>query len=219
LIWAVAAGIASGWIAGWSVSRLAVHVRRSSTTPNASEELLTLGLIGISYGLALSIGSYGFLAVFAAGVATRRYADADGRDDHPDAMMKTVTGINEQFGQVIEVGLVILIGVLVTHHASDPWSFSNTWWVALVLFFVIRPIACWFGLLRSQSTLIQKALIGFFGIRGVGSLYYLSYSIDEGLDPATASQLGGTVLTCITLSLLIHSNTASNLLSTYQPNR
>ena len=118
LVWATSAGIGCGWAAGYLISRLAVWIKRHSAQPAVSEELLTLGLIGFSYGAALAISAYGFLAVFAAGVAMRRFADDDDKDDTSDdaanQMMSEVIGINQRFGQILEVGLVVLIGCLMT---------------------------------------------------------------------------------------------------------
>ncbi len=171
-----------------------------------------LGMIGISYGLALAIQSYGFLAVFAAGVATRNFAEEGDDDNEADTMMKTVTGVNERFGQIFEIGLVVLVGVLLTTH----WTMARDWWISLVLFGIFRPVAVCTSLIRRPIKPIQKGLVAFFGIRGIGSLYYLSYAIGEGLEPEVAMRLGGIVLTTVALSLLIHSNAATPLLSYYQ---
>lgn len=218
LAWATAAGLACGWLIGYLISRLAVHLRRrngDASTPVASEELLTLGMIGISYGVALLIHSYGFLAVFAAGVATRRFADSDREDEHPEQLMCTVAGANEQFGQILEIAMVVLIGAISSVYVNI-WQYG---WIALVLFVVIRPAAVWVGLIGSPVTTIQKGLIGYFGIRGIGSLYYLTFAIGEGLDPEISKQLGSIVVTTVVLSLILHSSPASLLLNWYRQRR
>ena len=217
LLWATIAGIGCGWVAGYLISRLTVWVKRQSAKPAASEELLTLGLIGISYGAALAISAYGFLAVFAAGVAMRQFAEVehyDSTDDRADQMMKEVIGVNLRFSDILEVGLVVLIGSLL----ASNWTLGSDWWIALLLFFLIRPAAVLLTLFRSDVSKLQKGMIAFFGIRGIGSLYYLTYAIGQGLDEATARQLGGIVLTTIVLSLLIHSNVASPVLAYYRKN-
>lgn len=214
LVWATAAGIGCGWAVGYLISRLAVWVKRHSADPAVSEELLTLGLIGFSYGAALAISAYGFLAVFAAGVAMRRFAD-DEKDDSSDStanqMMLEVIGINRRFGEVLGVALVVLIGCLMT----TIWTLESDWWIALILFAILRPLAVFVALARGDVSKLQKGLIAFFGIRGIGSLYYLTYAIEQGLDEATAVRLGGIVLTTIALSLLIHSNAATPVLAYY----
>lgn len=214
LLWATAAGLGCGWASGFIISRLAVWVKRQSAQPAASEELLTLGLIGISYGAALAISAYGFLAVFAAGVAMRRFADQEEKnaaDNHADQMMSKVISVNERFGEILEVALVVLIGCLIT----STWTLSRDWWIALTLFAFIRPAAVLLTLARSEVSQLQRGLMAFFGIRGIGSVYYLTYAIEEGLDEQTAIRLGGIVLTTIALSLLIHSNAASPILAYY----
>lgn len=214
LLWATVGGVGCGFIVGFLISRLAVWVKLHSAKPAASEELLVLGLIGISYGTALAISAYGFLAVFAAGVAMRRHADdeeQDAVDDSADEMMLTVMGVNQRFGEILEVALVVLIGCLM----ASCWTLASDWLIALILFALIRPVAVFVSLARGDVSRLQKSLIAFFGIRGIGALYYLTYAIEQGLDDQTSARLGGIVLTTIALSLLIHSNAATPVLAYY----
>lgn len=214
-VWAVVAGLAFGAIVGYVISHVATWLKSHRTDPITDEELLTLAMIGIAYGGALAIHSYGFLSVFAAGVAMRVFAEKDTDEkshEHAETLMKTVASVNQRFGELLEVALVVLIGVLLPRH----WTMMQDWWFALLLFAVLRPIASYAALWYSDIGKYQKRYIAFFGIRGIGSLYYLSYSIDHGLDETLANRLGGIVLTTIALSLLIHSNIASPLLSRYQ---
>lgn len=216
LAWAVVAGVGFGLMVGYLVSRVTVWIKRNSKRPIASEELLVLATLGLSYGGAIAIQAYGFLAVFAAGVAMRMFAEQDDEkadDDYAGNMFETVENVNERFGEIIEVALVVLIGVLL----STTWTLSRDWWVAIVLFAILRPVAILVALRFSDIEPIQKRLIAFFGIRGIGSLYYLSYAIGEGLDDTTAERLGGIVLSTVALSLLIHSNIATPVLSYYRP--
>jgi NhaP-type Na+/H+ or K+/H+ antiporter len=215
LLWATTAGLGSGWLAGFAVSRIAVWIKRSKVKSGASEELLTLGLIGISYGTALAISAYGFLAVFAAGVAMRCYAEDEhdgANDDHAEQMMSKIMGINQHFGHILEVALVVLIGCLMT----STWTLGSDWWIALLIIFLIRPTAVLLTLACTDISRLQRRLIAFFGIRGIGSVYYLTYAIGKGLDDQTAIRIGGIVLTTIAFSLLIHSNAATPILAYYR---
>ncbi|MEO0531318.1 MAG: cation:proton antiporter [Planctomycetota bacterium] len=205
VVWATAAGILSGWGMGWLISRLAAYLRRRTEAVAAAEELLTLALIGLSYGAAMAIGSYGFLAVFAAGVAMRVYAESDAQGSEPDAILREVAEVNEQFERLVEVALVVITGVLLASH----WTLYSDWPIALLLFGVIRPIAATIALLGSEASRYQKMLAAGFGIRGIGSLYYLAYAIGEGVSDATAERLSGIVVTTIALSILLHSNATS----------
>lgn len=213
LVWATVAGLGFGWLCGWGISRVAGWLKDVSDQPAVSEELLTLGLIGLSYGGALTIHSYGFLAVFAAGVAMRFYADTQSEEGkHSDHLMKSVTSVNEQIGQLMEVALVVLIGAMLANH----WTIEMHWWVAIALFFVLRPLAVMAGLVGSKLTTKKKALIGFFGIRGIGSVYYLCYAIDHGFDSPEAELVTGVTFTVIALSLFVHTNAASVIMAHYR---
>ena len=212
LLWATFAGLGFGWLCGWGISRVASWLKDSSDQPVVTEELLTLGMIGVSYGGALLIHSYGFLAVFASGVAMRFYADSENEEKHSDDLMKSVTSINEQVGQLMEVALVVLIGAMLANH----WSIATHWWVAVVLFFALRPVAVVAGLTFSKLELSKQALIGFFGIRGIGSVYYLCYAIDHGFVSEDASLVADVTFAVITCSLLIHTNAASVIMALYR---
>lgn len=211
LLWAIVAGIGFGLLVGYLVSRVTIGLLRHSRHPIASEELLVLAMIGLAYGGSLAIHSYGFLAVFSAGVAMRLFANREPCDDERNVLVTTVASVNERFGEIIEVALVVLIGVLL----STTWTLTADWWFALILFAILRPIATYMAMWNSNATTIQKRLVAFFGIRGIGSLYYLTHAFGYGVDEATAERLGGLVLTTVAMSLLIHSNVASPLLSFY----
>ena len=160
LVWATFAGLGFGWLCGWGISRVASWLEESTDQPVVTEELLTLGMIGLSYGGALLIHSYGFLAVtFASGVAMRFYADSEADESkHSDDLMKTVTSVNEQVGQLMEVALVVLIGAMLANH----WSVGTHWWVAIGLFFVLRPAAVFVGLAFNKTRFFQEVVDQLF---------------------------------------------------------
>ena len=211
LLWATTAGLAVGWLSGYVVSHAAVWLKCRTNSPAACEEMLTLGLIGLSYGAALFINAYGFLAVFAAGVGMRRYADQRSEDQRADDLMYTVTEVNEQFGHILEVAVVVLVGALVTSY----WTVPTDWWIAMLVFFLFRPMGVLAALGVKDISFLQKSMISVFGIRGIGSLYYLSYAISHGLEEPIANRLAGIVLSTIALSIMIHSNAASLLMRLY----
>jgi sodium/hydrogen antiporter len=160
----------------------------------------------LSYGLALAAHTYGFLAVFAAGLALRRIERrATGANPPPHELAPTgpteeietddekapaymahaVLGFNEQLERICEVAVVILIGTMLLP-SSIPWSV--VWFIPLLLM-VIRPMAALPSLWESNTTRLQRIMICWFGIRGVGSMYYLMYGITMGVEPSTARLL------------------------------
>src|SRR6185369_14855895 len=132
LLWAVAGGLGIGAILGTLVSRFVLYLRREHQEAVGLDEFLTLGLIALSYGAAVQLQTYGFLAVLAAGIAMRRIemthsgsrsADevraltaTDPKDElasdpesAPAYMAQSVLGINERLERIAEVAVVVLI--------------------------------------------------------------------------------------------------------------
>jgi NhaP-type Na+/H+ or K+/H+ antiporter len=119
------------------------------------------------------------------------------------------------FGQVaerlIEVGLVVLIGAYALPH----WD-SRALWLGLLLFVFVRPVCAHLMLIRTPTTNAQRWLMGWFGIRGIGSLYYLTYALNHA-DPKLA--LGPVVdltVSVVALSILVHGISATPALSWYE---
>lgn len=65
-------GLAVGTFLATCISKLIIHLRRKHKETQSLDDFLALGLISLTYGIALCLKVYGFLAVFAAGLALRR---------------------------------------------------------------------------------------------------------------------------------------------------
>lgn len=236
--WAVGAGLAMGAALGVAVARLVLYLRKQHKEAVGLDDFIALGLIALSYGVAVSLHAYGFLAVFAAGVALRHVeqsqrpeepagsgamkqaalvgggADAIAVDPQhaPSFMAQAVLGFNEQIERIGEVVVVITIGALLW---AVPWKHANGWFVA-VLLLAIRPLSVWIGLAGAPISRAQKGLIGWFGIRGIGSLYYLMYAINHGLPRTLAEQLVALTLSVVLASILFHGVSVTPLMAMYE---
>jgi NhaP-type Na+/H+ or K+/H+ antiporter len=113
--------------------------------------------------------------------------------------------------RLLEVLLVVLVGILLATH-WDPRAVP----LALLLFLVIRPLATRLLLTGTPTRSSQRWLMGWFGIRGIGSLYYLIYVVRHGISPAAAADLAGLTISTVALSILIHGMTAPPLLNRYE---
>jgi NhaP-type Na+/H+ or K+/H+ antiporter len=113
--------------------------------------------------------------------------------------------------RLLEVLLVVLVGILLARH-WDPRAVP----LALALFLVIRPLATQLLLIGTPTSNSQRWLMGWFGIRGIGSLYYLSYAIRHGQSSAVAEDLAGLTISTVALSIVIHGMTAPPLISRYE---
>jgi len=241
LVWAVPAGLMIGYLLGLGVGRLAVELRTRGRDALAPNDFLALALIALTYVIAEAVGSWGFLAVFAAGVGLRRFeVKLVARSPHPEhksgvhppaeamvpAMVEgrelaspaVATGMlvaeSLSFGhtveKLLEVLLVALVGVALAVH-WDPRGVL----VALALFIVIRPLGALL-LIATRTTWRQRALMAWLGIRGIGSIYYLTYAMGHGLAGAAARELSGLVVSVIATSVVLHGISATPLLTMYK---
>ena len=62
----------------------------------------------------------------------------------------------------------------------------------------------------------HRLLIGWFGIRGIGSLYYLSYAINKDLPATVAQTASDLVLSVVAMSIVLHGLTSQPLLDYYE---
>jgi len=228
-LWAVAAGSAIGWYSGKAVGWAVLYIRREFNAAHEWEEFLALGLMGVSYGLALLAHSYGFLAVLAAGLALRGVETdktpsppgSQPERGHPPAaghgvkatpeshMVRTVLGFNASLERIGELIVMLVLGVCMSTLELDRQGML----VALLLFVVIRPAATLVGLIGCRYRRREFQLISWFGIRGAGSFYYLMYVIAAGVPTVIAEKLVTIVLTVVSISVVVHGISATPLMA------
>jgi NhaP-type Na+/H+ or K+/H+ antiporter len=126
-------------------------------------------------------------------------------------LVAEVISFGDTAERLLEVMLVVIVGVAI----ADYWSHPATL-IALLLFVVIRPVATMLCLMFSPTTLTQRALMGWFGIRGIGSLYYLSYALSHGVTGVPARAAVSITITVIALSVLLHGISGQPVLHRYE---
>ncbi len=238
-VWASAAGLAVGAGLGLAVGRLVLYLRRTHQEALGLDDFLAMGLVALSSGAAGLMHANGFLAVFAAGVALRQLEQREGGGDRaqsrveraqadpdrsvadtvaadpqhaPAFMAQAVLGFNEQIERIGELAIVITIGALLW---VVPWH-DAAWWLVPLLLLVIRPLSVAVGLAGSASSTGQRRLIGWFGIRGIGSLYYLMYAINHGLPPSFVDPLTALTLAAVVTSIIAHGVSVTPLMAAYE---
>jgi NhaP-type Na+/H+ or K+/H+ antiporter len=235
VLWAVTAGLAIGAVCGSMVGKIVLYLRQHHREAVGLDNFLAVGLIGLSYGAALYAMAYGFLAVFAAGVALRRVerlapssppdetirqAAGSSEASHlatdpktaPAYMAEAVLNFNVQLERFAEVGMVVAVGSLLS---VDLVSLRHFVWIG-ILFLIVRPVAVTISLWRARLTSLERALIAWFGIRGIGSIYYLSYAIAHGLDTASAKNIASLTLFTVAASIVAHGVSATPLMEYYR---
>lgn len=236
--WGILAGFGSGFLLSRCVVRLALHLRQRYHKALGMEEFLTLGLIAASYGVAHLVHGVGFIAVFAAGVAMRRIehehsgttppakiigaipaGDEPAVATHPDKgpayMAETILGFNQQLEHIAEFVMVLLLGIILS---AAGFSMEGVV-AAVLLFLVVRPVAVAVSLLGERTARTQLVLMGWFGIRGIGSLYYLVFALQYAWAPEMKERLVSMVLTAVAISILLHGISATPLMARYHKRR
>jgi NhaP-type Na+/H+ or K+/H+ antiporter len=234
LLWAVPAGLGVGAMLGTLVGRLVIYLRHTRKEAVGLDDFLALGLIALAYGCALAISSYGFLAVFAAGLAVRRIEASFSRDavpkdvrsaaamgnpevaTHPETapayMTEAVLAFNEQIDRIGAMAIMLLVGAML----SSQYLHSEALWFVPLLLCVVRPLSVRIGLLGTRTNAHQRNLIGWFGVRGVGSIYYLMFAIEHDLPRGYAQELVAMTLSVIATSLVVHGISVSPLMAWYE---
>jgi len=234
VVWGVAAGIAAGWLPGTALGRLVVYLRRTMKEAVGLDEFLGLGLLALSYGLAQLAHGYGFLAVFTAGVALRRverklsggrppqdlvvsaepgaaHESATDAKDAPAYMAWAVLSFNERLERIVEVALVLVVGGMLPASALSLQAAA----LALLLFVVVRPASVLLALAGTGVPTAHWRLMAWFGIRGIGSVYYLTFAARHGLPAAEAAGLADLVLGVVAASVIAHGVSATPLMRLY----
>jgi NhaP-type Na+/H+ or K+/H+ antiporter len=211
VLWASLAGLGIGYLCGRAAS--AVIRQRQRRRSLVLDEFLLLGLVAIAYGVALLAGSYGFLAVFAAGFSLRQLAalPLDPSDGQTTGSVGTLLRVNEQLERVLELATVLLIGVL---FSSGTWSLAGLA-LAAALLFVIRPAAVALCLAGARWPFSSRWRAMWFGVRGIGSVYYLGYAITHGFSGPAAREVAALVVSVLAVSIVAHGVTGAPLMARF----
>ena len=206
--WYLVAKVLIGVVAGVVVGRLLAYVAfrsasRSLRVAERGESLLALGALVSSYGVGQVLGGYGFLSVFACALAFR---SAERAHDYHAAMHEVV----ERLERLLTLFVLLVLGIALTRGLLDALDWRGVG-IGLALIFVLRPAAALAALAvrgrpeprRDGLDRPQRWAVAFFGVRGVGSLYYLAYAAGQA-DVLNQNWLWSTVAFTIVASVLVH---------------
>ena len=196
--------IGVGTLAGLAIGKaLALLIFRMPVGPalaRTRDGFVVLSITLLSYGGAELLNGYGFLAVFVAALTVRQ-----SERDH--AYHEELHAFAESLERILTATMLILFGGLLAQGLLAGIS-PATVLIAFVVVLVIRPLATLPALAFSDLAWRQRGAIAFFGIRGVGSLYYLAYAFNHA-EFGGAEQLWTVVSLAILISIVVHGLTAS----------
>lgn len=236
-LWGVAGGLLIGAVLGWLTTHTVAYLRTHHERALGLEGFFALGLIALSFGCAQAVGAYGFIAVFAAGVTMRRVehrasgsrrpdevvgtidtTDVTATASHPDKahayMAQSVLGFTIEMERIAEALVMTAAGNVLAGIGARAFAWPHLLLAAL-LFLAIRPFAVAITLAGSPASRAQRRLIGWFGIRGIGSVYYLAYAFEQAPDSRIAP-LAAPTLGVIVASVVVHGVSAAPLMGWYQ---
>lgn len=208
LVWAIAVAIGMGCLVARCGIWINHKIRLARGVNDVMADLVALGLILLTYALTEVVNGYGFLAVFVAGYAVQR------RGCYPQQRQSQIQFIT-QIEKLLEVVAILLLGALLRIEQVLEFA-PQALLVAGALILVIRPIGAWLSTLGAHFHPVTRLLFGWFGIRGIGSIYYLSYAVTEGLPGDITAQLRWIVYLTVLISILIHGVTAAPLVSWHE---
>ncbi|MFC7360103.1 cation:proton antiporter [Nocardioides astragali] len=205
----VALGVAVGLAIGWLLGRQAFHARSGTLRlADTGEPLLALAALLASYGAAELVGGYGFLAVFACAMALRA-------SERGHSYQRAMHGAVERLERLMTLLVLLVLGMAMTRGLLEHLDWRGVV-VALALVLVVRPLTGYAALAvlgrddHEEGGLDrgEMAAVAFFGVRGVGSLYYLAYATSHEHVP-DEPWLWSTVAFAVIVSVLLHGVTAT----------
>jgi len=241
VFWSMGAGLFIGAALGTLLGRLVVRLRTRHHQAVGLDEFLSLGLMAASYGAAQICLASGFLSVLAAGLALQRVQEqprkhagglvmhtrADGPaaslaidPNHASAAMsEAVQGFNEQLDKLAELAVVLVVGVMLPYALNAAGRTPGLWWFIPLLFIVLRTVAVSLGMLGERPgdrmAVPQRAMISWFGIRGIGSVFYLMFVLRHGVSGHLAQQLISLTLVTVAASIVVHGVSVRLLMEWY----
>lgn len=206
VLWRIGVGLVLGFFAGKVLARIFFSARHESVRlSNHSEGFVALAATFLAYGAAEMVEGYGFIAVFVCAVTIRAA-------EHTHGYHRILHAYVEQLERLLTVVILVLLGGAIARGllAGIGWPEVA---VAAMFLLLVRPLAGWISLLGGSTGPRERIAISFFGIRGIGSLYYLAYALGQGEFGGLASQLWALVGLVVATSVVLHGATTAPVMN------
>lgn len=198
VLYRIVMGGIAGALSGWLLGQILFDWPRHNALSKTQSGVIAFAGVIFAYGATELLEGYGFIAAFVAGLVLRR-------EESQDRFHERLHSFSEALEHTLTAILLVALGAAIPNLLPYlDWSHAI---IGLALVFAIRPVIAWFSLARAGLGRRERAVISFYGIRGIGSIYYLAYAghhvelIDEGA-------LWATVAFTIVVSATVHGLTA-----------
>ena len=207
LLYRVGMGIAAGMAVGWGLSRVVYSEVGDAQQGGRNSGLTVMGATFLSYGVTELVSGYGFLAVFVAARTARHYA----REHHKEGYEKQPHHFADQFESLLMALLLLWLGAFLASGVVTGAS-ATEWLAAVAIVFLVRPLAGLVAMIGRPLAPIERGAVAFFGIRGMGSVFYLAYAQNHA-EFADIDVLWRVTALAILISVVVHGATAPFVVS------
>jgi sodium/hydrogen antiporter len=198
LVYRVVVGALGGWAVGWLLGKILFDWPRRNALSKTHSGLIAFAGVLLAYGLTEVAEGYGFIAAFVAGLSLRRV-------ETEDRFHRRLHDFSESLEHTLTALLLVALGAALP--ALLPYLDWPHALIGLGLVFVIRPLVAWISLMGVRMDRRCRLVTAFYGVRGIGSVYYLAYA-GHHLELTNEETLWATVAFTIVLSTLVHGLTA-----------
>lgn len=197
VVWAIGIGVLVGAVLGRTAASVVRQARDRGYMQEYFDAWVGLGVVLGVYGVTELLDAYGFIAAFVAGLAFRRYE----RGHDMQAGTHRGASVFERLG---ELAVVLFAASMLTLDGLGTPGVAG-WGLVLLVVFVIRPVAGVVATLGTTMPIQDRLFVGFFGVRGVGSLFYASIVVTSGALPKDeAAVVLWTVVALTVVSIVVH---------------
>ncbi|HEY0042595.1 MAG TPA: cation:proton antiporter [Flavisolibacter sp.] len=200
VLYKIIAGVVCGILLGRLLAYLVFYLPENHGFVVIKDGFVAVAATLMVYGITEMVKGYGFIAVFVTAITIRNY-----ELDHK--YHKKLHEFTDQIERILLSVVLIIFGGSLIHGILQPLDWKMIILGSIFIVF-IRPIAAYIGMIGSRLVPKEKFVIAFFGIRGIGSFYYLSFALYKA-DFGVAKELWAIVSFIVVLSLLIHGVTAT----------
>ncbi|MBW4470851.1 MAG: sodium:proton antiporter [Stenomitos rutilans HA7619-LM2] len=208
VLWAIVAGIGMGIGVARCIGWIDRSLQRYRPADELIEDFVALATILVTYSLTELIHGYGFAAVFVAGMVMQRRVASP---DKSNSQLRFISRLEK----LTEVGAILILGSMLRLEPIVQFA-APALLIAGLLLFVIRPLGTWISTIGAPIHPATRWLFGWFGIRGVGSLYYLTYAFGHGLRGQTGELIAWITFITVVLSVVLHGISSTPLMTWYE---
>ena len=208
-LYKIVAGLIAGFLMGKGCGYLVFTASKKYKFLKTRDGFLAISLTFLVYGITELLQGYGFIAVFVSAITLRHYEKGHAYHEH-------LHSFTDQTERLLVTILLILFGGALVSGVLDALSWRIVLF-SLVFLFFIRPLAAFVSLVSSRMQIKEKLAISFFGIRGMGSVFYLAFAMKQ-FEFKRENELWTVVAFTILISIIIHGLTATSIMNHLKAN-